>query len=324
MFETVVCADIGSAYTKLYCRGAAVCDESRAALDPNNESCVLGIGGKSRQLLNTCAVYPVRGGAVANTMLAAIMLRRMTLDMLNRKTLLGVSLKLLLPKSLGSMQALAACDTAKAAGFHRVRTADLLLCAADGAGLDISSPCAVMIADIGRDKLAAAVCANGGTVCQSLRRFGSADFEKTLRAWFASEHGLLVGSRAAELVKKSLHLPNIPVCGRAASSGEPVSRTLRSSEIRAALKPVYDALASELTEALNTVPPDAAADICDRGIMLTGGGAEQFGICGELEARLGVPVRAAANAGLAAVYGAGEGPRREGRAQKRAAAMLAG
>lgn len=306
MFETLVYADMGSAYTKLFARGSCSIDESRIALDPDNDSCVLAVGSKCRSLLNAVPVFPVRGGAVANSMLASIMLRRMTLELLKRKTLLGVSVRLLLPDSMGVMQKQAACAAAKEAGFLRVSIEDTLLAGARGAGLDIDRAEAVMTADLGRDKLAAAVQANGGTVSQSFHRIGSRDFERTLQAYFAEEHGMLIGSLTAETLKKSLHVPNVPVCGRSAATGEPKVMLVRSSELRAALSRVYTAIADELTEALNAAPPEAAADICERGVLLIGGGARQYTLCEELGQRLRLSVSAADNADTAAVYGASE------------------
>ena len=321
MLETVLYADLGSAVTKLAARGRIICQESRAVLDDKNEGCVLAVGDNSRRILNASPAYPIRNGAVANPALAAVMLRRFALDMMGRRSLCGVSLRLLLPGCATQMQKLAAGQAAETAGFRRTKTLDQLICGAVGAGVDIEDPSAVMVADLGRDKLAAAVCANGGSICQSLHKIGSADFERTLRAHFAAEHGLLVGARNAELIKQSMHLPFVSVNGRSAETGLSASITVKSSELRSALAPVYNALAAELTEALNSTPPDAAADICDTGIVLIGGGAEQFGLCAELEKRLGLPVRAAENAAQAAVCGAVQlhDPRRS-RAIARAAA----
>jgi len=146
MLETILYADLGSAVTKLSAKGRTVCEESRVALDPGNSSCVLAVGDKCRGLLNAVPVYPVRGGAVANITLAAIMLRRMSLTLLKKRSLFGVELRLLLPGCCSQMQRLYAVDMARTAGFRRVRIMDSLLLSAAGGGLDVLSPQAVMTA----------------------------------------------------------------------------------------------------------------------------------------------------------------------------------
>jgi len=306
MLETILYADLGSAVTKLSAKGRTVCEESRVALDPGNSSCVLAVGDKCRGLLNAVPVYPVRGGAVANITLAAIMLRRMSLTLLKKRSLFGVELRLLLPGCCSQMQRLYAVDMARTAGFRRVRIMDSLLLSAAGGGLDVLSPQAVMTADLGRDKLAVGVFANGGAVSQSAHHIGSFDFERALQNYFAVEHGMLIGSRTAEAVKKSLHLPSIAVNGRAAEGGSARLVTVKSSALRQALEPAYKKLCSELAEALALTPPEAAADIYDSGIVLTGGGAYQYGLAEKLTEMLGVPVSTAPNAEVAAVYGASE------------------
>ena len=304
MLETVLYADLGSAVTKLAARGKIEVQESRVALDPSDGSCVLAVGDKARRLLNAATVYPVRGGKPANIELCAIMLRRMALDMLNRKTLFGVSLCMLVPPSAPKMQRLAAAELAKAAGFKRVFFRDASAAGADGAGIDYSIPKATMIADLGRDKLSAAALANGGTLSHFACGLGSADFDRAIQCHFASEHGLLVGTKAAEQIKKSLYLPYLSAVGRSAEDGSPVRSAVKSREVLAALKPTYRAVAEELTKALDKTPPEAAADICDTGIVLIGSGALLCGLADELRAALGVPVRTAANAERAVIYGA--------------------
>ena len=173
MLETILYADLGSAVTKLAARGRVACQESRVALDPQDGSCVLAVGDRCKSLLNTTPAYPVRGGCVANAALAAVMLRRMSLDLLKRRSLFGVELRLLLPGCSTQLQRLYALEMARTAGFHRVRIMDSLLLSAVGAGLDVMNPSAVMVADVGRDKLAVGAFANGGALCRSLRIYAS-------------------------------------------------------------------------------------------------------------------------------------------------------
>ncbi len=306
MLETVIYADIGSAVTKLASGGRVICETTRAALDPQNGSRVLAVGNRCLRLLNTVEVYPVRRGAIANPKLAALMLRRLALDLLHRRSLCGMELRLLIPQCSPQLTRIAAAETAAAAGFRRLRLMDSLLLSALGGGVDIKSPCASMAVDIGRDKTGAVVCANGGSVSQSVHDIGSADFDRAIQHFLASEHGMLTSSQTAEEIKKSLAMPVVGVSGRSAGDGSYRRISVPSDSLREALRPVIKAFANELAESLNETPPDAAADVCDTGVTLTGGGALLHGLAEELSALLGVPVRTAKNADIAAVCGASE------------------
>lgn len=302
MFETEIAADMGSAVTRLATRKTISSNETRAALDPKNASRVLAVGDASRKLLGATEAYPVRGG-IADITLAALMLRRFALELLGRRSLVGVTLKLAFPFAQKPIDRAAAVEVGREAGFRRVILTDSLLAAADGAGVDILSPKANMLVDIGRNSINTAVFANGGVISETASHMGSALADRAIMSYFAEEQRMLIGSAAAERIKKSLGSALIRVSGRDPSSGMPSVRELRPSALREAIKPCIDMLCSEVACAIAALPPDAAADLIENGITLTGGGALQFGLGERFEDLLGVPVTVAQNAENAAILG---------------------
>lgn len=302
MFEKSVAADIGSRLTRLATKNSASCEESRLALDPNNTLRILAAGSASRALLNTAEAYPI-SGKVADITLAAILLRRLTLNLLGRKTLVGLDLFAALPSASGELERAALLAAGREAGFRRVRLCDSMAAGAVGAGLDPNSARAFMLADIGRERLNTAVFANGGCIAGRVSRRGSVTVDRRIKSLFALEHHLLITSREAELLKMGMGSAVLRVGGRDAANGFPAAKELRPSALREAVRPAVEAMAREITAAIEELPPDAAADLYDSGITLIGGGAKQYGIADELSALLHVPVRAAQNPEHAVILG---------------------
>ncbi len=302
MFDLTIAADVGSANTRVAVRSAISTNATRAAIDPANSSRVLAVGEAGRALLGTAEAYPVRGG-VADITLAALMLRRFALDLTGRRTLFGMSALLAVPFSSGEIRKNALVETGREAGFKRVLLMDSMLAGALGVGIDIGADRASMLVDIGRDTLTAAVFANGGIVSEAVFDTGSAIVDKHIRAYFAEEHHLLISARTAERLKQNLDKPVLKVSCRDSATGLPSSREIRPSALRETAMFSIGMMAASIAAAADRLPPDCAADLVDGGITLIGGGAEQYMLPESLEALLGIPVRAAKNAGSAVILG---------------------
>ena len=301
MFETIVCADIGSETTRLASGRGFAEEPTRVALDPAERMRVLAVGEPASRLLGAAEVYPVRGG-VAELKLTALMLRRMVLRFLKRRSLFGVQVLAAAPGE-GTPAANAALREACAeAGFRAVGLADSALAGALGAGLDPHSERAFMVADIGRETLKTAVFANGGVIRGTFSRAGSVHFDRLIRARLA-EGGFVTTAKTAESIKKNLDLPVIRASGREAMGGPTCCREIKPTLLREALRPHVDVIVRELTEAISALPPDAAADLMTGGITLIGGGSLLYRLDEELELRLNVPVRVCPGARQAAALG---------------------
>jgi rod shape-determining protein MreB len=302
MFEFTVAADVGSGHTRLAARSGIRTEETRAALDPVNGNRVLAFGTKAGKLLNVNSVFPVRGG-ISDVRLTALMLRRFTLDMLKRRSLFGVSLRIAVPFSCSPLEHEAALDAGREAGFTAVRVFDSMIAGAHGAGVDIDDTRASMTVDIGRERMNMLIAASGGAVLERTAEFGSSVFDRHIQAYFAMEQNMLLSFRAAESIKMSLDKPVVRVHGRDSLTGQPLMRAVSPHELREALRPTAALLAGEIVRTIEKAPPEAAADLLDNGITLIGGGAEQYGLSKTLEEMIGVSVRTAQNAENAVILG---------------------
>ena len=302
MFETIAAADLGSQNTRVRAGAKAAFEPTRAALDPQRPSRIIAVGSETEGLLNAAFVHPVRG-AVAEPEQAAILLRRVTLRLINRKSLVGVSVAAAAPKAQGPLALSALVSACRSAGFRSVALYDSSACGALGAGLDIDSPRASFVADIGRETLTTAAVANGGVIRGTASRLGSCRFDSGIRSWFACEQGMLLSARMAEAVKKSLGSPVLRVSGREASGGLTRVRELGSAALWEALSPHVRELANEIAAAIDALPPDAAADLLETGVTLIGGGALMHGLPERLTELLGIPVSRAAEPETAVIRG---------------------
>ena len=310
MFETVIAADIGSAYTKLATAKKISRNETRAALDPKDTRRVLAFGEAAKQVLNAAEVFPVRGG-ISDIGLTALMLRRFALDLLGRRSLFGMSLLIALPAGRKRIDIDGAQEAGREAGFRRVGIVDSLLAGAVGAGVDIGARTASMVVDIGRESLDTLVCANGGIIRETSSPFGSSIVDKRILAYFAEEEGVLLSSRTAEKLKKSLGSPMLRIGGRDSYSGTSCFREIRPSVLKEAVSPAIGIMITEIASVIDSIPPEPAADLIENGITLIGGGALQSGLRESMEQSLGVPVRVAGNAESAVIFGMQLALRRE-------------
>ena len=302
MLSESIAVDMGSSYTKLVYRTRTLADETRAALDPDNSLHVLAAGEEGRRILGAGAAYPVRGG-VADIPLAALILRRFSLRLLKRRTLLGVSAVIAARGGVPEREREALVELGEEAGFRRVRLVSGLLAGAVGAGADVCSESALMVADIGRETFTAGVISNGGLLSERTERMGSVMFDKRIMDYLAREHGLLVSSRAAERLKKSLDKPMLSVSCRDCASGRAKTTELSSASLHRELSCCAERLCGAIVRTLDAAPAEAVGDLVDNGILLIGGGARQFGLAEALAERLGVPVRTADDPELAIAQG---------------------
>ena len=294
--------DQGSSRTKLMARSGGFSDETRAALDPQNSLRVIAAGEEGRRILGVGAAYPVRGG-IADIPLAALLLRRFALRALKRRTLVGVGAFIAARGGVPEHDREALFEVGREAGFKRVRLVSALLAGAVGAGMDIDGERAFMAADIGRESLTCGLISNGGLLCERTERLGSVIFDRRIMAYFAEEQGLLISSRTAEGLKKSLAGPMLRVSCRDAASGRAKTVELRSSALQSELAPCVNRLSGAILRAIDSAPAEAAGDLVDTGILLFGGGAEQYGLAEALAGRLGIPVVTAPSPEFAAVSG---------------------
>jgi rod shape-determining protein MreB and related proteins len=322
-FTQEIAIDLGTANTLIIHNDEVVVNEpSIVALDRNNPKHVLAVGKralmmheKTHESIRT--VRPLKDGVIADFNAAELMIREM-IKMIypKRKPLFAPSWRMMIciPSSITEVEKRAVRDSAEQAGAKEVYLIHEPMAAALGIGIDVEEPVGNMIVDIGGGTTGITVIALAGIVCdQSIRIAGdefTADIMEALRRY----HSLLIGERTAEQIKiqvgaamKDLETPpdDIPVNGRDLVTGIPKQIMVSFQEIAEALDKSIFKIEEAILKALETTPPELAADIYRRGIYLTGGGALLRGLDKRLSQKIKLPVHVADDPLKSVVRGTG-------------------
>jgi rod shape-determining protein MreB and related proteins len=322
-FTQEIAIDLGTANTLIIHNDEVVVNEpSIVALDRNNPKHVLAVGKralmmheKTHESIRT--VRPLKDGVIADFNAAELMIREM-IKMIypKRKPLFAPSWRMMIciPSSITEVEKRAVRDSAEQAGAKEVYLIHEPMAAALGIGIDVEEPVGNMIVDIGGGTTGITVIALAGIVCdQSIRIAGdefTADIMEALRRY----HSLLIGERTAEQIKiqvgaamKDLDNPpdDIPVNGRDLVTGIPKQIMVSFQEVAEALDKSIFKIEEAILKALETTPPELAADIYRRGIYLTGGGALLRGLDKRLSNKIKLPVHVADDPLKSVVRGTG-------------------
>jgi rod shape-determining protein MreB len=217
------------------------------------------------------------------------------------------------PSGITEVEKRAVRDSAEHAGAKKVSLVEEPMAAAIGIGLDISEAVGNMVVDIGGGTTEIAVIALSGIVIDESLRVGGSELDNAIMQYFKRNHNLLIGSRTAERIKceigSAIELDTeleLSVKGRDLVSGIPKLRTISSVNVREALTDNLDQISAAVLRALERTPPELGADVLERGIMMTGGGAMLEGIDKMLRDRVELPVYVAEDPLTAVVRGTGE------------------
>ena len=306
MSRPIFAADVGSRNTRYAFSEGAGCEPTLIAAAPSErrrgELRVTALGRGVRCFAEPCAA-PVREGMAADTELLALFLAALAKIKMRRRNLKGTELCCALSGVMPPIRRLAYKKAAEAAGFGGFCEVDASLMGAIGAGLDVFSGSAVMIADIGAQTLRCAVIANGGLLFESMDRFGSDCIDRAIMYYFRREHRALIGARCAEIIKQQLEREEFLIDGRSAEDGLPRSVRCTCAELRECAEAAAKPIVRFIADAFAAVSPEAAADVAENGLVLIGGGARQLGLGSLLERELLLPVRVAENAESAVADG---------------------
>lgn len=305
MFASVIGADVGSQNTRLALKSGCVCEKTLASYGMEAAS-----GGRMRSTLDAAGNFerssaaPVRNGRCANIRLLSLELSALSQKHLGRRGVLrGAELYYALPKTMPFQRVRAFERAAEEAGFRSVRILERMLMGALGAGEDIEAGRAGMIVDIGAQTVCCAAFGFGGIIYECCESFGSERCDRAIRNYFASAHGVHIGSRTAELIKMNLGRLGFTVDGRSVEDGLPRAVRANAEDIRACALTAAGSIVSLAADMLRHIPVEVCADILDSGVTLIGGGAKMEGLGELFEAELGVPARVAENAETAAADG---------------------
>ncbi len=279
--------DLGTANVLVYVKGQGiVVDEPDVVALANRDNTVVAVGREARDMMGRTpdtisVIRPMKDGVIADYLITEAMLRYFLKRVVGRLNIIKPEVMVCIPAGVTSVERRAVADAAEQAGARRpVSLVEEPLAAAIGARIPVGTPSGNMVVDIGGGRTEAAVISMYGiVVCESARVAGDR-MDDAIAAYVKRRHNLLIGERTAEEVKIAIGsaIPldeelTIEVRGRDQVSGLPRPVTLSSNEITQALQDTLASVLQTVRSVLERTPPELAADVIDRGLVLTGGGS---------------------------------------------------
>lgn len=308
MFSKDIGIDLGTANVLVYVKGRGIVlnEPSVVAIDTHTKR-ALAVGEEARQMVgrtpgNIVAIRPLRDGVIADFEITEMMLTHF----INKINVKGFFTKprilICTPTNITSVEQKAIREAAEKSGGKQIYLEEEPKVAAIGAGMDIFQPSGNMVIDIGGGTTDIAVLSMGDIVTAASIRMAGDKFDMEILNYIKKTYKLLIGERTAEAIKMNvgtvfpgLRQEEMDIRGRDMVSGLPQSITINSEEIRLALEEAVGHITTAAKSVLEQTPPELSADIIDRGIILTGGGALLHGIDQLLAEELKVPVVIAEN-----------------------------
>jgi len=319
VFSSDLAIDLGTANTLVYARskGIVVNEPSIVAINKNTGE-VEAVGKEAKAMLGRTpgyivAIQPMKDGVIADFKVTEKMLNYFIQKAHTRKTLVHPRIVIGVPSEITQVEKRAVTDSAYRAKASEVHLVEQAMAAAIGAGLPITEPRGNMIVDIGGGTTDIAVISLGGIVYSRSLRLAGNQMDEAIMNYLKRKYNLLIGERTAEQIKieigsaYQLEKPlTMEVKGRNLIEGVPKTITVDNSEIREALSECVSTIINAIRVALECTPPELSADISDRGILLTGGGALLKNLDQRIREETGLPVSIADDPLCSVVLGTGK------------------
>ncbi|MCR4419550.1 MAG: rod shape-determining protein MreB [Clostridia bacterium] len=316
---TDIGVDLGTASILIYLRGKGIVlrEPSVVALERDTQR-LIAVGEEARRMLGRTPDYiatvrPLREGVIADYEITQRMLRHLLKKVGGFHLFFRPRLMVCVPSGITNVEERAVKQAALQAGAKEAYLIEEPLAAALGVGLDISRPEGSMVVDIGGGTTDIAVLSLGGIVYSRSLRVGGDKFDAAIVQYIRRRHNLLIGEQTAEEVKIEVGTvyPGVrdaaaTIRGRDLVTGLPKTVEITSAELREAMREPTEAVISAIKEVLEQTPPELAADIVDRGIVMTGGGSLLHGLDLLLQEETGLPVHLADDPISSVALGAGK------------------
>jgi rod shape-determining protein MreB len=323
IFSTDLAIDLGTANTLVYVKGSGIVlnEPSVVAVHTDNrmKNRILAVGSEAKNMLgrtpgNIVAIRPLRDGVIADFEVTEAMLRHFIQKVHNRRTFIRPRIIIAVPSGITQVEKRAVRESAESAGAREVFLVEEPMAAAIGADLPITEPTCNMVVDIGGGTTEVAVISLAGIVYSRSIRIAGDKMDAAIIQYIKRKYNLLIGERTAEFIKTTIgnaypdpqNLETIEVKGRDLVSGIPKILSIDSEEIRVSISEQIDALVEIIKMALEQTPPELAADIVDRGIVLAGGGALLKNLDKLLKEETGLPITVTEDPLSTVVIGSGK------------------
>lgn len=323
MLSADMAIDLGTANTLVYVKGRGiVLNEPSvvAIIEKGGKKQVLAVGDEAKMMLgrtpgNIQAIRPMRDGVIADFEVAEEMIKHFIRKVHNRRSFANPQIIVCVPSGSTAVERRAIQESALSAGARRVHLIEEPMAAAIGAGLPVTEPTGSMVVDIGGGTTEVAVLSLGGIVYSRSVRVGGDKMDEAIIGYIRRHHNLLVGESSAERIKKEVGSAAAPgdgegmtieIKGRDLMNGVPKEIKISQRQIAESLAEPVGAIVEAVKVALEATPPELAADIVDKGIVLTGGGALLANLDQVLRDETGLPVSIADDALSCVALGTGK------------------
>ena len=308
MFTRDIGVDLGTANTLVCLKGKGIImrEPSVVAYDVRNDA-VRAVGTEAKEMIgrtpgSIIAVRPLKDGVIADFDVTTAMLKRFVSRALKGSFFSRVRMVICIPVGITEVESRAVYDAAKQAGATDIDLIEEPMAAAVGAGLPVWDASGSMVVDIGGGTSEVAVISLGDIVTAQSVRKGGDDLDEAIIGYIRKKHNLLIGERTAEIIKIQIGSAKpyedeseIEIKGRNLVDGLPKNVTITSKEVRDAMAVPIEEIIDAIRLTLEKTPPELAADIIDKGITLTGGGALLRGFAELVAEETGIPVSVALN-----------------------------
>ena len=323
VFSSDIAIDLGTANTLVYVKGRGVIlDEPSvvAIAMIKGKKQVLAVGDEAKLMVgrtpgNIQAIRPLRDGVIADFEVAEEMIKHFIRKVHNRRGFTAPQIIICVPSGSTAVERRAIQESAESAGGRRVFLIEEPMAAAIGAGLPVTEPTGSMIVDIGGGTTEVAVLSLGGIVYACSVRVGGDKMDEAIISYIRRTHNLLIGEATAEKIKKEIGSATVcsgseaikySIKGRSLINGVPQEVEINQRQVAESLGDVVAAIVQGVKTALENTAPELSADIVDRGIVMTGGGALLTNLDKVLSQSTGLPVFVAENPLTCVVRGTGK------------------
>lgn len=320
-FSRDIGIDLGTANTLVFVRGKGiVLREPSVVAIRRDTGDILAVGEEAKSMIgrtpgNIVAIRPMKDGVIADFDVTQTMLRHFIIKAYRRKSILKPQVVVCVPSGVTEVEKRAVLDATNQAGAREAFLIEEPMAAAIGAGLPVEEPTGSMIVDVGGGTTEVAIISLGGIVTSQSIRVAGDEMDESIVQHIKKSYNLLIGERTAEEIKTNIGTAyltedkleeTMQIRGRDLINGLPKTQTITAKEIKGALADPTASIVEAIKITLEKSPPELAADIMDKGIVMTGGGALLHGLDKLVSNETGMPVIITENALDCVAMGAGK------------------